>query len=111
LSQACASTPSATAADEDRVGSVPNPLAAEAMLADLGEVSLLLTDVVMPGATGQELYRRLVAKRPPLKVLCMSGYADHAAVNHGAVDPDAPFMQKPFVPAALARKVREVLDG
>jgi len=95
-----------------RVYCAPDPQTAEAMLADLGdEVSLLLTDVVMPGATGQQLYQRLVAKRPSLRVLYISGYADHAAMDHGALGPGAPFLGKPFVPAMLARKVREVLDN
>jgi CheY-like chemotaxis protein len=76
-----------------------------------GEIHLMVTDVVMPGMGGPEsgeLIRRL---RPAIKVLFMSGYADRAVTEHRVLDPATPFLQKPFTPAALARKVREVLDG
>jgi FixJ family two-component response regulator len=48
---------------------------------------------------------------PNIKVLYISGYADHAVVHHGRVDPGIDFLHKPFSPATLARKVREVLDA
>jgi two-component system cell cycle sensor histidine kinase/response regulator CckA len=75
------------------------------------EIHLLLTDVVMPGAGGKEVADRLASLRPGIKVLFMSGYTDEAIVHHGVLDPNVKFIQKPFSPAALARKVREVLDS
>ncbi|HEX4628118.1 MAG TPA: response regulator [Gemmatimonadales bacterium] len=76
-----------------------------------GPIHLLLSDVVMPEMNGRELMRRLIAQRPDVRVLYMSGYADEAIARHGVLDPGTAFMQKPFTPGALTRKVREVLDG
>jgi signal transduction histidine kinase/ActR/RegA family two-component response regulator len=73
-------------------------------------IDLLLTDVIMPQMNGPELAARVTELYPALKVLFVSGYADHAIVRHGTLDPDTSFLQKPFSPAELARKVREVLD-
>jgi FixJ family two-component response regulator len=67
--------------------------------------------MVMPGMSGPDLARRLMAQRPGLRVLHMSGYADHAILRAGIVGSDAAFLQKPFTPTALAQKVREVLDA
>ncbi len=75
------------------------------------EIHLLLTDVVMPGAGGKEVATRLSSICPKIKVLFMSGYTDEAIVHHGILDSDVEFIQKPFTPAALAIKVREVLDS
>jgi len=89
-----------------------DPQEAEALFARHGaEVSILVTDVVLPGPSGRELYERLVVDKPELKVLYMSGYTDNAIVHHGVLDAGTPFIQKPFDPASLVRKVREVLDG
>jgi signal transduction histidine kinase len=74
-----------------------------------GRIHLLVTDVVMPGMNGRELARRLVEGRPDTKVLYLSGYADDAVERHGMLDPGTAFMQKPFSPSGLARRVREVL--
>ncbi|MDH7490421.1 MAG: response regulator, partial [Anaerolineae bacterium] len=75
-----------------------------------GEIHLLLTDVVMPQMGGKELSERFAAIRPGVKTLFMSGYTDNAIVHRGILDPGVVFLQKPFTAAALARKVRQVLD-
>jgi len=75
-----------------------------------GAINLLVTDVVMPEMNGPELAEHLVLFHRGLKILFMSGYADDAIVHHGVLDSTAAFLQKPFTPEDLARKVREVLD-
>jgi len=72
-------------------------------------VQLLITDIVMPGMAGPELARRLQALYPQLKVLYVSGYTDETVVHHG-IERGAAFLQKPFTPDALLRRMREVLD-
>ena len=79
--------------------------------AHAGPIHLLVADVVMPGASGRELARQLEKTRPTTKVLYVSGYTDDAIVHHGMLEPGLNFLQKPFTPAVLARKVREVLDA
>jgi len=76
-----------------------------------GPVHLLLTDVIMPGMSGPDLAKRLAALRPEVRVVYMSGYTDDAIVRHGMLEPGVVYVQKPFTPDALARKIREVLDG
>jgi PAS domain S-box-containing protein len=73
-------------------------------------IDVLLTDVVMPGASGPELTRRLAEQRPGLKMIYMSGYTEEAIVHHGVLDPGIAFLQKPFSSETLGRKIREVLD-
>jgi len=73
-------------------------------------VHLVLTDVVMPGGSGQEVARQVAARSPGVTTLFMSGYSDDAIINHGALTPGALFLQKPFTPESLSRRVREALD-
>jgi CheY-like chemotaxis protein len=76
-----------------------------------GTVDLVLSDVVMPILNGRELSERLAVDRPEIRVLFMSGYTDDDIVRRGLLEPGAPFLQKPFMPADLSRKVRDVLDA
>ncbi|MGE5206611.1 MAG: ATP-binding protein, partial [Chlamydiota bacterium] len=75
------------------------------------EIHILVTDVVMPGMSGNELGDRLVEQRPGLKVLYVSGYAENTILQHGLAELGSCFMQKPFTLKALAGKIREVLEG
>jgi hypothetical protein len=75
-----------------------------------GPIALLVTDVVMPGRSGRELVQEFVRRRPGIRVLYVSGYANDAFVGGGLLDAGTWFLQKPFSPEALAHKVREALD-
>ena len=74
----------------------------------LGELQLLLTDVVMPGMGGTELAQHLRVIKPDLKLLFISGYTDDIGI--GAGDPASAYLQKPFTPEALAKTIRDLLD-
>ena len=81
-------------------------------LAETGiPIQLVLTDVVMPSMSGRELVQKLTAKYPHLRVLYMSGYTDDIITSGGVLEAGLAFLQKPFTPAALAQKVRDVLDA
>jgi PAS domain S-box-containing protein len=73
-------------------------------------IDVLLTDVVMPGASGPELSRQLTERRPALKVVYMSGYTDEAIMQHGVLNLGIALLHKPFTSDALGRKIREVLN-
>jgi PAS domain S-box-containing protein len=76
-----------------------------------GRLHMVITDVVMPGMSGRELADEMVFLHPDVKVLFMSGYTENAIVHHGVLQLGLAFLQKPFTPAVLARKVRQVLDS
>jgi two-component system cell cycle sensor histidine kinase/response regulator CckA len=89
----------------------PDAAAALAIAAGRGgAIDLVVTDVVMPGMSGAELALRFTALHPGVPFLFMSGYTDEAIVRHGVLEPGVAFIQKPFSPDALARKVGEILD-
>jgi DNA-binding response OmpR family regulator len=76
-----------------------------------GEIHLIVSDVVMPGGGGFDLAKQICAERPTMRVLFMSGYTDEAVVRHGLLERGLNYLQKPFTPAVLARRVRDALDA
>lgn len=75
-----------------------------------GTIDLLLTDVVMPGMSGRQLFKHLIRQRPGLKVVYMSGYTDNVIAHHGVLDAGIPFVEKPFSPRKLLQIVHGVLN-
>jgi two-component system, cell cycle sensor histidine kinase and response regulator CckA len=74
-------------------------------------IHLLLTDVVMPHISGRELAEHLTRTRPDMKVLYLTGYTDDIVLQQGRLHENASVLHKPFLPEALLRKVRELLDA
>jgi DNA-binding response OmpR family regulator len=73
-------------------------------------IDLAVVDVIMPEMSGPDLARELAPLCPGMRVLFISGYTDEAIIHHGVLQSGAAFLQKPFVPEALLRRIREVLD-
>jgi two-component system, cell cycle sensor histidine kinase and response regulator CckA len=84
--------------------------ALELLRAHVGAIHLLIADVVMPGMDGPELARQAANIRPELPTLFMSGYLDESLGEHGLSLANVNFIQKPFLPRDIARKVRDILD-
>jgi CheY-like chemotaxis protein len=80
------------------------------LAARLPRIDVLLTDVVMPRLNGIELASQLRTTRPDLRVLFMSGYTDYAIVRNGLLSDSTTYLQKPFTPEELLRKLRNVID-
>lgn len=76
-----------------------------------GPLHLLITDIVMPGMNGKELAKELLVIRPGIKILLMSGYTADVIACHGVLEPDLPFIEKPFSKQDLLLKVRQTLDS
>ena len=76
-----------------------------------GSIALLITDVVLPGSSGPDLYKRLAIRDRRMKVLYMSGYTDDAVFRTGRLEQGAAFVQKPFTALELQRKIRETLEA
>src|SRR5262249_52664320 len=95
-----------------QVVSAPDGPAALQLLNKAPPIDLFSTDVVLPGGmTGRQLTDEVLKRRPPIKILYMTGYPRNAIIHHGRLDPDIDLLTKPFTADALARKVRRILDA
>ena len=88
-----------------------SPAEALLMLQGRPEISMLFTDIVMPGMTGRQLADAARETRPDLKILYTTGYTRNAVVHNGMVDVGVALLAKPYSMGDLARKIRDVLDG
>jgi CheY-like chemotaxis protein len=93
-----------------RVSEADGPRSALRLAETCGTIDLLLSDVVMPDGGGRVLAEQLLAQRPGLRVLFMSGYTDDAVVKRGVLKAGVAFMQKPLTAKMLAARVREALS-
>jgi PAS domain S-box-containing protein len=93
-----------------KVLAAENGPAALQLIAGQKRIDLLLTDVVMPEMRGQVLAAKLLKRFPDMLVVYMSGYTDNALVHSGSLAPGTTFLQKPFTPDLVLRRIREVLD-
>ena len=94
------------------VATATNGREALSVAEEAGEaIDLVLTDVVMPEMSGQQLVEALKERRPDLKVIFMSGYTPNSIVHRGEIEAGVPMIQKPFTPELLAIRIREVLDA
>jgi two-component system, cell cycle sensor histidine kinase and response regulator CckA len=78
---------------------------------ELNRLDMLLTDMVMPGMGGRELAQHLIAIKPDLRILFMSGFTDDVGILAGHERGTSGFLQKPFTPEVLARMIRKILDA
>jgi CheY-like chemotaxis protein len=76
-----------------------------------GQIDVLVTDMVMPRMSGRQLVNLLAPTRPQMRILFVSGYTDEVVLRHDLLGTGVAFLEKPFTPIGLARKVREVLDA
>ena len=74
-----------------------------------GNIDLVVTDVVMRDMNGREVARQIIQLRPEARILFMSGYTADVIAHHGVLDADVEYLQKPFTPDSLSRKIREIL--
>jgi CheY-like chemotaxis protein len=75
-----------------------------------GFIDLLITDVVMPGMSGPEVAEKMITLYPQIAILYLSGYTDDAVVRHGLLRAEVNFLQKPFTPLGLAKRVQEIFE-
>jgi signal transduction histidine kinase/CheY-like chemotaxis protein len=93
----------------DVFGANSPKIADEVFTGNQDSIGLLLTDVVMPGESGMDLYARFKQQSPDLKVVFMSGYSEEAVQEKRHLDPEALFIQKPFTPGQLGQEIRKIL--
>ncbi|MDQ7054785.1 MAG: ATP-binding protein [candidate division KSB1 bacterium] len=74
------------------------------------QIDIMVTDIIMPGMSGKELYEQVSRLIPGVRVLYISGYTDNAIVHYGVLEPGTNFLQKPFKPDALLKKIRQTLE-